>query len=548
MNMRTIRLMLVAVLVSGCAQAAVRNVATPAEVVAAMAASSPGDEIALADGTYGTTANPVDWLFTKATTLRPQVAINPKVIIIGFIDVKPGTAEFVVRNLNVNLAGVGGFPTNDPRNRKSAIQLHGPQNMAINNFVDCGNGLNTTGHGGIDMWQQNGGGPGQLMYGNVVTRCHHPVYMQNDFAVDGYKKVFRNVIAWDYGFGTNNSRYAVHCYTEGGVSSGCDLEENIIVGSPALMGSTNSSTHDGIFRANVFLGTGPIGSYTSTSWKMIFDRNVLFRGALNPGSLKPGANAITANEMYSTTANLQNLRMVDTNVSNDPPVNFSSTDYINQNKFLRTGTSIKSTYWLPGISECCGGASFTKYRNDIRAKGCVMCEANGMDVLAPASPRVFLTDNIYEANRGQLAIVSWGVTTAHTVAVDLSSIIPVGMGFKIVRAEAGPLSTPVLTGVGDGSNVNVPMPGEWESFLVLPSGIAPTVTPSNSPTASPTNTPTLTNTLTATNTASATVTHTPTDTATPTPTYTPSPTPTMTDLEQQNRIRALEGTVYKPTP
>lgn len=181
--------------------------------------------------------------------------------------------------------------------------------------------------------------------------------------------------------------------------------------------------------------------------------------------------------------------------------------------------------------------------------------------------------NMPVATLAGMAVSSHSATSICTVVIDnvaISGGPPPATGTPTIP----PTSTPTMTATAvppTATRTNTASPTATRTATAVPPTSTPTRTATVPPTATRTATPvpptatatfTFTPTRTATAvpptfTATATQTFTPvpptataTQTATvpPTAIFTPTTTPTMTDLEEQNRIRALEHVVYTPTP
>ncbi|MGA7991389.1 MAG: PKD domain-containing protein, partial [Thermoanaerobaculia bacterium] len=74
----------------------------------------------------------------------------------------------------------------------------------------------------------------------------------------------------------------------------------------------------------------------------------------------------------------------------------------------------------------------------------------------PTGTAVYVRPNKYEAGRGHIAVLNWGLTS--TVNVDVSSILAVGASYEVRNAQNyfGP---PVLSGVYGGGTITLPMTG-----------------------------------------------------------------------------------------
>jgi hypothetical protein len=74
----------------------------------------------------------------------------------------------------------------------------------------------------------------------------------------------------------------------------------------------------------------------------------------------------------------------------------------------------------------------------------------------PTGTTAYVRPNKYEAGRGHIAVLNWGL--APTVNVDVSSILPVGSAFEVRNAQNffGP---PVVSGVYAGGTITLPMTG-----------------------------------------------------------------------------------------
>lgn len=453
----------------------------PAKLERAVDGSKPGDEIQLLAGDYeakvrvssgGTSEHPV--------VIRNRPGDVPRLK--GWIHVDDGVPSVWIVGLDVS------YPRPPADKGDACIELQGSDVRVINNYIhDCG-------RNGISAWRPNRSkAPGQLVYGNVIARSDHGVYVQNDYDEEGYKKFVRNLIL-DSQVGCDRNCFSFHGYTEHGWNSGIWVEESVFRGSRFMLGGTNSRTRHSVVKGNVFYAASPQIAYTSPSQHDEVSGNVVYKSPLTIGYwATDGPSRFTNNELMNAAPGVEinDLRPVGageapaavmgekgTSHKTAPQkgapqaARFHPQDVIDGNTYLADeGGAIRSTWWLPDERKsCCKEKTLADLRADLQASGCANCEAKGKTIAAPVSPRVFLWGNAYEKGRGELAIyrnaAAAGGGTA--VPVDLSPVVESGTRYAIVKAADGPASTPVLSGTYEGGTVNVPVTGEFDAFLVLP--------------------------------------------------------------------------------
>lgn len=451
---------------------------SPKKLQRAVDSSKPGDEIRLLGGDYegkirvtsgGTPEHPVVIRNEPGQAARLE----------GWIHVDDGVPSVWIVGLDIR------YRRPQAEKGDACLQMQGADVRAINNYLhDCQ-------RNGISAWRPNrSAGPGQLVYGNVIARSDHGVYIQNRYDEDGYKKFVRNLVL-DSQSGCEQNCFSVHGYTEHGWNSGIWVEESIFRGARFLVGGTNSRTRHTVVKGNVFHSASPQISYASPAQHDDVSGNVVYGSPFTIGFwATDGPSRFANNELMNPAPGMEinDLRPVGPGEApsavKDPggkshmtapkkgppqPSRFNPQDVIDGNVYLADdGASIRSTWWMPERrQDCCREKTLAQLRADLRASGCANCEANGKTIAAPVSPRVFLTDNAYEKGRGQLAIYRSG-RGGGPVAVDLSKVVSPGAGFVIVKAVDGPAGAPVVAGTYQGGTVSVPVDGEFEAFLVLP--------------------------------------------------------------------------------
>lgn len=571
--MKKILGLLAALAIVTCASvrgARIVNVSTDAQLVAALASALPGDDITLADGTFGTGAT--SFIVSKPGTAGARIAIH------GKTPPCPGCAHATIKGrisfaanvgdyydfYNVEMDGLGlPVPTSGHSQETILFQGKAAHLWNVSAHTNGDNCLSTFG---------SGNQAGQVIEDFIGRDCHYPIYAQNDFDSWGYKQ-FKHVILMDARDRVipDGNNWLFHGYTEGGINAGFSIDESVFTGGRWIMGSrapNNNARHEKTVNS-IFYKADLTMAYTAPTQWDAFDNNYILRGELILDGICadcPAPNHIVGNTLWNPgKAQILSLRWMKQDGTKTVAAN--PLDLIDGNHLFATPTSTSpdwATYWFPNSKQdCCNQTNHDKLKKDLQdplGANCKLCEATG-DTFQTNPNRYWLYKSA-TVGQGILTIIRGGSLTPTTYAVDLSPVVAVGSSYAVIPARLGWWGTPVLSGTYTGGTVAVPLPGEFEVYVVVPGAASapPTATPSFTATQTftPTNTrtptwtasPTATFTNTPTDTPTDTPTPTPTPTSTPTntPTDTPTPTPTMSDVQQQDRIIRLERAVLTPTP
>ncbi len=469
------------------------NVSTTSQLSTAIHDARPGDSIVLAPRTYGTGATSFAWTepgtVEKPITVRGATAAGDShPVIAGRFSLGPGIDNYDISGLEFDGSGEPPYPKGVELVLLQGKNIHFHGNSLHSNGGNC---LSTFGSG----VQSN-----QVIEDNVFRDCHYTTYAQNDFDSWGYKKFIHNVYldARDRTPPDGNN-FLFHGYTQGGINSGFYLFENVFSKGRVLFGGTNNKTRHEVAIGNVFYGAGPQIAYQpanpSPAQVDDFSRNKLWKSSIGIDGLCAGCsspNRIVGNKFWEPPS--AKYGVIDALKWYDPVTGVGGKaagplDLIDLNQYWSptpTGV-IRVTYWFPGGKQSSNGQiPLTAWRADLQnaaGANCRACEA-GATVYTELPLEYSLFKSNVEAGRGVLALIAAGATEPTTMAVDLSPVVAVGSGYSLIPARLGPWGAPTLSGVYAGGNVTVPIPLEFEVYVIVP-GAAPPPTAST-PAASPT--------------------------------------------------------------
>lgn len=515
-------------------------------------------DVVLFDGNVGTLAAPITGT-VSASNVVFDVAPNAVPNVLYYLSVTG--AGFEARNIVTDFTGA-------TPSRGIVYQLVGKQQKLSNVWVQTANVNSWAGPPacsytsgvycqGREPVLASTDGVGTTIFGGAFFNGHHGIYIQNVFA-NGPKIIDSVILAYDKGCATNCTRFALHGYTESGHSEGVEVHRSIFYGPTdrnldvMLGGSTNAVPFNNTYDTTLFYNIKGVQVGYSVAPEGVkvtgntFVNSMLSAGARVSVAARPWI--VRDNTFIGSSTYL----IVEPTDAAGACTSFGIADVLDGNSYQVDSTGKpKITHKLCSPTESnSSGWTLPTIRTKLAAHGCVSCDANSVTTTGSSTPIVKMV--MTGVNRASFAVVTAGVTTTHTVNVDLSAVVAAGTPCKIMWAEDNPYSgTPRWQGVYTGGTIPLQVNGEFEAFMLSVANMptsSPTVTSSATQSATPTSTPTWTYSPTETHTPTATYTPTSTPTATNTPTYTPTATPTMTDLEQQDRIRGLESRVYTPTP
>ncbi len=467
-----------------CASAAGRaprvvDVSNTSQLSDALSDARPGDSIVLAPRTYGTGATSFTWTepgtADKPITVRGATSADGShPVIAGRFSFGPGVDNYDISGLEFDGSGEPAYPKGVELVLLQGRNIHFHGNYLHSNGGNC---LSTFGSG----VQSN-----QVIEDNVFRDCHYTTYAQNDFDSWGYKKFVHNVYldARDRTPPDGNN-FLFHGYTQSGINSGFYLRENVFSKGRVLFGGTNNKTRHEVAIGNVFYAAGPQIAYRPSNPSPAqvddFSQNKLWKSPLGIDGLCSGCaapNRIVGNKFWEPAGAkysvINALKWCDpvTGAGTKPA---GAGDVIDLNQYWSptpTG-AIHVTYWFPGGKQSSDGQiPLTKWRTDLQdpvGANCRACEA-GATVYTELPLEYSLFKSDVEAGRGVLALIAAGATEPTAMAVDLSPVVPAGSGYSLIPARLGPWGAPTLSGVYAGGKVTVPIPLEFEVYVIVPSG------------------------------------------------------------------------------
>ncbi len=380
------------------------------DLATALSISSPvqdGETIWILEGTYrGSFTSELKGTDTQHISVRPMP--GQRVIIDG------ETGETSALTVNGEWTDYYGLEVmSSATNRSSAERGSGPTDLKTNGGVTVLYGNNTciinfivhdNVGGGFASWRpaSNSELYGNIIYNNGWTapdRGHgHAIYAQNQV---GYKKLTNNIIFFGYGTG-------IHVYTQGGQINGFDVQKNtwfMTGASDPRASQKKDNCLIGGFQPVLGLRLKNNQGYSQNS-----------RGTrIGYGGSVEGQDAILDNNYLS-----ENLWIAG-----------------HWDRFDVSNTSI-----LRGIM----GSSQT-YINNIAG--------NNFQSSPPVSgKKIFVNANAHDARRAKVVIYNYDEDAS--VPVDLSSVLKLGEAYRI-HSVFDLFSVPLIAGVYDGGNVEIPM-------------------------------------------------------------------------------------------
>lgn len=395
---------------------------------------------------------------------------------------------------------------------------------------------------------------------SVFCDGHYPAYIQN-VAANPERKYLRSYFCDGRPRETTGDEaWTIHAYSQGIALANLTWENVVIENKRVALGLSNEPTGPRGMRLlnSVVYNAGAQMNYNSPGDDVHVEGTDFYRGHLGLNLLPNNAPVFTLrnNRFYEddpTQPNIEFRTGKDGTLMGcfGPGTGLAQ---MGGNTYLKKAVGSIGNQWTwntcPVTTIRKGthtdkNATLAKWKADLTATGCVGCDSDAVEVLAgPAAPQV----RVWGANgRGLVSALSWGASGPWNASVDLSGVVSVGAAYRVVPARLGHYGAPVVAGAYAGGAVAVPVPDEFEVYLVLP-GLGgappPTATPSSTPTPSSTATPS----ETATPTATATATPTDTPTATATPTATPTRTPTHTPTNPPPTVCWTVTPTPSPTP
>jgi len=434
----------------------------PMSLSTAMNTAQPGDLYWLTPGTYS----------GQKTFTRDGTASNPIVW-------RGQSGAIIAGGMELTAAHnwAWGLEVSDPtgNGNKEGITLYGTGTHAINNIVH-----DIKGRCGIGAWST---GSGQVIYGNIVYKQipvnnnPHNIYTQNDYATYGYKYFVQNMVldSWD----ATQSTYNFHAYTQGSSISGFHVEKNIFRRGKFLIGGTNLPADNEIVKENYYYDSPVLFGWNIPA-QVKFTNNYMglgwldtkfFWGAGEQVYVIPDQSVYTGNSImkpsgqhvqFRTAAYMPNWCV------GCPKIR--SGDTFDNNTY---SSPFAATFWADNFDD--GVVDWNTWKTDTLNAG------NAFDtnstVITTIPDKTVLLANEYEAQRGELAIYNWSLSS--TVTVDLSSILPNGTDFVVLDPRN--MGTPVYQGTYN-APVNIPTSGkEFLALLVAGSGSAPPPPPDTTP-------------------------------------------------------------------
>ena len=469
---------------SYCASAAGRvprvvNVSTTSQLSDAISDARPGDSIVLAPRTYGTGATSFRWTepgtAEKPITVRGSTAADGSHPVIGGrFSLGPGVDNYDISGLEFDGSGEPPYPKGVELVLLQGKNIHFHGNYLHSNGGNC---LSTFGSG----VQSN-----QVIEDNVLRDCHYTTYAQNDFDSWGYKKFVHNVYldARDRTPADGNN-FLFHGYTQDGINSGFYLRENVFSKGRVLFGGTNNKTRHEVAIGNVFYAAGPQIAYRPSNPSPAqvddFSQNKLWKSPLGIDGLCSGCaspNRIVGNKFWEPAGAkygvINALKWYDpvTGAGRKPA---GPLDVIDLNQYWSPAPTgaIHVSYWFPGESR----AATRHWRS-----GAPTCRTRRGRTVTPAkrarpSTRSSRSSTLcsratWKQAGASLCSIAAGATEPTTMAVDLSPVVPPGSGYSLIPARLGPWGAPTLSGVYAGGTVTVPIPLEFEVYVIVPAPTA----------------------------------------------------------------------------
>ena len=258
--------------------------------------------------------------------------------------------------------------------------------------------------GGMNSWSDSSDSElyGNIIYNNGWTspkRGHgHAIYTQNR---NGYKKLTNNIIF--FGFATG-----IHAYTEGGQLNGFDIEDNVWY----MTGSSDPRTSQR--KDNCLVGGfQPVENLT-------LKNNLGF--SLNSRGTRLGYGGSVTGQSAVVSGN-----------------------YLSEN------------FWVAGYWDSLDINTTTVLRGTTGSRQDQVNNLGANNFLAtpPSSgKKIVVSANKYDKSRARVVIYNYDEDAE--VSVDLSGVLKVGEAYRI-HSTFDLFGSPIVSGVYDGKNINIPM-------------------------------------------------------------------------------------------
>lgn len=418
---------------------------------AAISMANPGDLFWMAGGIYRG-----QFLLDKSGTPEQPIVFRSipgqKVIIHGALEIK-GAHTWI---WGLEITDPGGISS-----RGSGVQLMAPGIHVINNVIH-----DQVDKNGIGAWNT---GAGQVVYGNILydngegPRHPHNIYAQNDFEQYGLKYFVNNVLLDSADVDPQSFNF--HAYTENGLITGFHLQGNIIKNGRFLIGGFNAPADREVVIGNYFYDSTVQFGYRRPT-QVEFHNNLVARGGLDilwfwgageTQYAQTAPNVFTGNEILLPRDNHLQFRtsayLAGGRCEGCPPIQAS--DVVDDNVY---SAPFKGTFFANNDDR--GTVRFGQWKAAASAAGNAF-DANSTLMDAVSGSKIVLLRNEYEPSRGHLVVFNWD--GAPQLAVDLSSVVPVGTAFDLYPAKADS-GGPAISGV---YKKPVEIPTRGEEFLVF---------------------------------------------------------------------------------
>jgi hypothetical protein len=431
----------------------------------------------------GTQSNPMSFLSAINTAAAGDLYWMSEGTYTGYFTLyRDGTADkpIVFRALpqnrvtlegTIDMSGmynwVWGLEITDPNQVSpvdSGIRTLSEGSHVINNIIHDNATKN-----GIGAWDH---GPNHVIYGNIVYANGlgggnpHNIYMQNDFASNGYKYIVGNLFLDSANICPNC--FNVHAYTANGFVTGFYMKDNVISNGKFLLGGYNVPSDRHFIKKNYFYSSTAQFGYRRPSQAKV-RKNYLVRTQLDVGWFwgvgevqytQTAPNQFTKNEIYLPPNGIHvgfitSAYLISGRCEGCPAIQVS--DSFNNNKY---SAPFRATFFADNTN--LGTVDLGGWKNATSVAGNAF-DSESKEVPLPVKNKIVVLPNDYEPRRGHVAIYNWEGST--DVNVNISSIVNSGSSVKIFSAT-DPFGTPIFSGTYNGS-VSLPMSGaEFKVFLV----------------------------------------------------------------------------------
>ncbi len=432
------------------------SIANPWDLATALkhpASVLPGDTIWLRGGTYGTGGG-LQFISTlKGTSAQPIIVrqyAGERAIIDGGIYATGGyiwywgfeiTNSSTVRTGPTTVRAPGlFFASNAPGNKAINMVIHDTGHPAIqfNNQSDQGEVY------GCILW-------GAGIYDPTIGSGTTPVvrgdgiYSQND---TGSTYITDNITFWNFTVGAK-------AYGEGGKARGFKVRGNISFenGDRGLFFATNSSDPTNVVDGLAVTDNAVYQTVYGRKTLQVGYKGVNKDAVITDNYLVGGDSGTTAAFFVNQFQNVTLLRNTSVgmtagkgSIAEIQPVAGATVTW-DQNAYAG-GWSTPFYYYFPSQ-----GINTYQALSGWQAK--TGFDSNSTySASLPTGLKVIVRPNKYEPDRVNIAIFNWNLLS--TVAVDVSSAVSVGTSYEIRDVE-NYFGSPVLTGIYDGSPIQIPM-------------------------------------------------------------------------------------------